>query len=206
MNATDELVQLDPALKVEPYLGGEYHSFRQTDCAFVSFPSGIDVEEGEFLYGLVRICKPEFVLETGTNMGISARYIALALKRNGRGRLRTIEHDTTVHRAASNKIAQSGFSDIVECVCGKVEDQTLPDRIDFAWLDTEPLIRYGELVRIFPHMAVRGIIAVHDLVWPDETNVFGSVPEVMRELLDTGQLTVVTFKTYRNVTLFQRTR
>lgn len=52
----------------------------------------IDVESGEFLYGLIRMIKPKCVIETGTFEGFSAVYIAQGLKDNGFGFLWTIDH------------------------------------------------------------------------------------------------------------------
>ena len=206
MNATDELIRLDPALKVVEYAGPMWKSFDQTDVDIVGVPSGIDIEEGEFLYGLVRIMKPHFMLETGTNTAISARYAGLAMKANGFGLLHTLEHDFTVFQVASQKIHQSGLQEHVACFNCKVEDYVVDDsqKIDMLWLDTEPLERYAELIRFFPDVEDNGIICVHDLEWPDVTGVFGKVPEELQDLMLDGKLRVMTFPTYRNLTVFQK--
>jgi predicted O-methyltransferase YrrM len=49
------------------------------------------IEVLDFLYTLVRLTKPERVLETGTWLGRSATAIASALRANGIGYLVTIE-------------------------------------------------------------------------------------------------------------------
>jgi hypothetical protein len=54
---------------------------------------GIELEVGDFLWGLVRGLRPELVLESGTGKGISSRFIARALQENRRGRLVTFEPD-----------------------------------------------------------------------------------------------------------------
>lgn len=206
LNATDELIRLDPALKVVEYAGNKWKSFDQTDVEIVGVPSGIDVEEGEFLYGLVRIMKPKFILETGTNTAISARYAGIALRDNGFGHMDTIEHDTVVHAVAVKKIQQSGLDLMVDCYCCKVDGYVLEPyrKIDMLWLDTEPRDRYAELLRFFPDVEDGGIICVHDLAWPDVTGVFGKVPEELYDLMLDGKLRVMTFPTYRNLTLFQK--
>jgi predicted O-methyltransferase YrrM/ADP-heptose:LPS heptosyltransferase len=53
----------------------------------------IEVEHGEFLQGLVRAFKPERILETGTFNGIAARLLAQACRRNGFGRVVSLERD-----------------------------------------------------------------------------------------------------------------
>jgi predicted O-methyltransferase YrrM len=204
LNSTEDIMERDCHLTLHAYGGGLYHSFRQNDCPYVSFPSGIDTEEGEFLYGLVKILKPKFVLETGTNMGISTRYIALGLLHNGFGCVDTIEHNTTVYEAASKKLQESGFGSVVNCISGKVEDYTPSCAIDLAWLDSEPQTRYAELVRFFGSMQNRGIFAIHDLRWPNSNPDFGVVPPKMQKWLDSGELQVVSFWTYHNVTIFQK--
>lgn len=41
---------------------------------------GVEIETGEFLWGLTRILKPKHVLTTGVYTGISDMYIAQGLK------------------------------------------------------------------------------------------------------------------------------
>jgi len=48
-------------------------------------------EEGELLYAVVRSIKPSVCVETGTHKGLSASYIAQALKDNGFGFLNTCD-------------------------------------------------------------------------------------------------------------------
>lgn len=49
------------------------------------------LEDCEFLHALVRVTKPAGVLELGTGMGVSARFIAEALWENRRGHLVSVE-------------------------------------------------------------------------------------------------------------------
>jgi predicted O-methyltransferase YrrM len=51
----------------------------------------VEVECAEFLHALVRLLKPELVLESGTGRGMASLYIARALKANKAGRLITFE-------------------------------------------------------------------------------------------------------------------
>ena len=51
----------------------------------------ITLEDGDFLYALVRVTKPRLVVESGSGHGISGRFIAQALHDNRRGELLTYE-------------------------------------------------------------------------------------------------------------------
>jgi len=51
----------------------------------------IDYESGTVLYVLVRIFKPEVVVETGVTNGVSSSFILKALTQNSRGRLYSID-------------------------------------------------------------------------------------------------------------------
>lgn len=62
---------------------------------------GVEQEVGEFLYGLVRILKPNHVLETGTHKGIASSYMGSALKENTKGKLTTVEYEQTHYTEAN---------------------------------------------------------------------------------------------------------
>jgi len=51
----------------------------------------VTLEEAELLYALVRATRPRNVLELGTGLGVTARFIAEALVENGAGDLITVE-------------------------------------------------------------------------------------------------------------------
>lgn len=51
----------------------------------------VTLEDAEFLYALVGVTKPAWVLEFGTGLGVSARFISDALIANGMGHLETHE-------------------------------------------------------------------------------------------------------------------
>jgi len=57
-----------------------------------AFPSGsLWQVEGQLLYALIRMFKPDHVLEIGTHYGCSAAHMALALERNGMGYLDAVD-------------------------------------------------------------------------------------------------------------------
>lgn len=63
----------------------EEHGFRAWD------DMGVEAEVAEYLYALVRLTKPELVVESGTGSGYAAYALAAGLQRNGRGELLTYE-------------------------------------------------------------------------------------------------------------------
>jgi hypothetical protein len=207
MSATAELMALDPQLSLVQW--DKYIRFRHGDCLDLGDPTGIHVEEGEFLYGLIRMLKPKSCLETGTNIGVSTMYTALALHHNGQdGMVRTIEHDTTVAKRAAMKFKKMGLDDHITLYVGKVQDffdhpEGLP--FDFAWLDTEFNQRYAELVWAFDHIVPGGVICIHDL-WELDTPEYGELPYVLRDWIKKGYLRAMTFDTQHGVSIFQKRR
>ena len=204
MNATQELCRRDPAKKVVQLNSGDYHQFSHSDLQNVGDPTGICTEEGEFLYGLVRLIKPHKVLETGTNVGISASYICLGMEHNGFGHLDTIEHDSTVSELAQKKLSGMGFNNFT-IFHGSVEDYRSPGGLDLLWLDSELDQRYAELLRFYMCMNGGAIACIHDL-WELDFDQFGGVPGPLRGLIGSGDLRALTFNTPHGVTVFQRAR
>ena len=214
MNATEKLMSLDSTKTIIPHTvrfgpASKDYQFSHSDCQNMQDPTGIALEEGELLYGLVRTVKPLAILETGTNIGVSAQYMALALKENGAGHIITIEKDRTVANKAKEKFAAMGMSEIVtvanmgtgEFFASMPKDQTF----DFLWLDTELKERYNELLVLYPHVTPGGIICIHDL-WCLDHDWYGGVPEEMKAMIRSGDLRGLTFQTDHGVTVFQKRR
>lgn len=84
----------DLRAQAEPGRGG-YHVFpppyRQMS---------LTLEDAEFLYALVRLTKPALVLELGTGLGVSGRFIGEALLANGKGWLTTVEPNGELRKQA----------------------------------------------------------------------------------------------------------
>ncbi len=83
----DELRAL--AVHVDPDTGS-------TRFASPYWQMAVSLEEAEFLYALVRATRPARVLELGTGLGVSARFIGEALAANGVGTLWTVETDPDI--------------------------------------------------------------------------------------------------------------
>lgn len=174
---------------------------------------GIESEIGEFLYGMIKVLQPDQILETGTYTGISAMYMAAALKDNNRGHITTLEI-TKEHKDRAEKLWQAvDLSAQITCELQPSLDFDTDTTYGFMFLDSEPDIRFQELLKFFPYLKPGGFIGVHDLHrhlgqhdnkehgfgWP-----WGKIPTPLVELLLSDQLRVVSFPTPRGFTLFYR--
>lgn len=116
---------------------------------------------GMLLYLLVRGTLATTVVEFGTSLGISAIWMAAALRANGAGRLLTTEMDEDKARRASLHLQEAGLAHLVDVRVGPAE-QTLrspfSQPIDLLFLDgakslylpvlrlLEPSMRTGTLI------------------------------------------------------------
>lgn len=123
---------------------------------------GVETAVGEFLYGLVRMMKPEYVFETGTHHGISSSYMGLALKDNGKGLLTTVEIDKDCIKISKEQWSRLGVEKYI-CVD---KDYSLEYDVeydcDLMFLDSEPYYRFQELRRFFPRLKPGGYAFIHD--------------------------------------------
>ncbi len=176
---------------------------------------GVEVEVGEFLHGLVRMIKPEAILETGTHKGISTAYMASALKENGNGKITTVEYEFLHWKEANKMFTELGFGDWINSLCQDVNTLEIANnQFDLIFLDTEPHLRFSEFLRFWHGLRPGGLIGIHDLNsnmgqtgveinkvmnWP-----FGTLPEEIKELMRTRQLSNFHFRTPRGFYLGQK--
>lgn len=228
MTITKRLLELDPSLQA--FAEGFWHdsTIKPGPGEFSSFnDAGIECETGEFLYSLVRLLKPENILETGTHWGIGASYMGMGLKDNGRGHLDTIEFLADIHYRALQRIQQLDLSQQVTCHFGDVrdfnphgqsEEPVNPGKYQLILLDTEPQTRFEELIRFEKYLAPGGFLFIHDLhrhmaqvdrVHPDHPETpfwpWGELPKAMKDLVNSGQLRPFHFSTPRGFTGFYKT-
>jgi predicted O-methyltransferase YrrM len=205
MSATKELMAYDSCKSIRKDTMGNNTRFSHSDCLDIQDPTGISNEEGELLYGLIRVLKPHRILETGTNIGVSTAYMALACRDNNVGHIVTIEHLDIVAERARKKLADVGLSEYVTVANCEVSKFGLNGDVDFMWLDTEFDQRYAELVRFFPYVKPGGMIGIHDLCELDNP-AYGGVNSDMIRWMKIGILRVVNFNTTSGVALFQKSR
>jgi len=209
VTATQRILELDKGLtarKLDRDNGRpSYDWFDVIDDPRFEHPEGIDCETGEFLYGLVRIVKPRLILETGTRIGISTRYLALGLKDNELGEIITIERDGVCMDIAERKIESSGLSDQVRAFV-RLESLDFGPKdlaFDMLYLDSEPEYRYHELVHFWPNLSPGGVIVIHDLPFLDHEG-FGPMPDPIVYMLEIRQLRAMNFPTCSGLTLMQK--
>jgi predicted O-methyltransferase YrrM len=195
---------LEPEPEVTP--GASHYAMFNT--------GGVEVEVGEFLYAFVKMIKPRRILETGTHLGISAMYMAQALKENGAGTLTTLEIFPHHIARARRLWGQTGTDGVIEARHQRSLDYEPEGELDMLFLDSEPGLRFDELVRFYGRLRPGGFILIHDLHhhlgrsnlvvdglrhWP-----FGDYREKFGHLIADFSLQVVAFRTPRGFVLLQK--
>lgn len=132
-------------------------------------------DQGRLLFHLVRAYAPGEVLELGTNIGISAAYLATGLRYAGSGRLTTVEASGIRLGLARRFLEELGLIDHVQTVEGYFDDVLaevlgrLP-RLELAFVDgnhrLEPTLRYFE--QVVARMNVGGLVVLDDIRWSEE--------------------------------------
>jgi hypothetical protein len=211
---TEELMQLDPSLVI--HNEGEWSKTKSLYSAFND--AGVECEVGEFLYAMVRILKPENVLETGTHEGIGATYIGLGLKRNAWGHLDTIEFLPHIYSQATQRIKTIGLEYQVTCHFGDARLFTPKEGIKYSLilLDTEPETRFAELIRYYDYLNSGGFVFIHDTprnlcqgnINPDHPTIpswpFGNLPYKIKQWVKNGELRSIHFPTPRGLIGFYK--
>ncbi|MFD4675023.1 O-methyltransferase [Lentzea sp. NPDC058450] len=78
----------------------------------------ISARGGDLLYGLVRACRPETVVEFGTSFGISTLYLAAAVRDNGRGHVYGTEMSAVKVAAARRNLDDAGLGSVATVLPG----------------------------------------------------------------------------------------
>lgn len=116
---------------------------------------------GRFLYMCARACKAERIVEFGSSMGISAIYMAAALRDMGGGRLIGTDLEPGKIARASANVAAAGLGDLVEFRLGDARE-TLSSglgEIDMVMLDGAFTLYLPILRLLEPHLK-RGAVIV----------------------------------------------
>lgn len=176
-------------------------SVARPDCPYPQLWSMFDgwtgeVETIEFLHALVRLAKPTYCVETGTWLGYSAEAIGLALRKNGCGRLDTIEYDPEVAQPTRKRLLP--LMDIVETHMLSSLDFTPREPIDFLLLDSALTIRIAEFERYRPYLKPAALVIFHDT----RINDYQLEQSVM-PYMKGGILNAVTFSTPRGLLVCQ---
>lgn len=219
MNITQRLQEIDPTLVLHNE-GKWSEPLNPTQPGYTSFnDAGVETETGEFLYSMVRILKPDYVLETGTHWGVGGSYMAQALKDNNHGLLDTIEFLPEVYQRACLRFEQLGLmprgtdTKWINPILMDVAKFEPPHTYKMILLDTEPQTRFAEFIKFEPFLEPGGFLFIHDLhrhmhqientehgfAWP-----YGILPEEIKQLVRDWDLRPFHFGTPRGLTGFYK--
>jgi hypothetical protein len=117
-----------------------------------------EVEVSDLVAAFVRAVQPNYVIETGSAHGHTARAIGVALGQNGHGRLDTLEVDPELaqesrRRCANLPVTVHDLSSL---------DFTPAEQVGFAWFDSLIELRIPEFDRFRPWMRPGTIVGFHD--------------------------------------------
>lgn len=135
-------------------------------------------EEGEFLYGLVRLIKPINSLEIGTHKGFSTRHIIQAIKDNGFGHLWT----TDIEDFGVKGKVRLDDRQIVDFLLERGENVNPGVPLDFVFVDGMHSLAdvRPEIANIIPQLAPNAIVLFHD-AQNEETNLNDGVNAAIKE-------------------------
>lgn len=135
-------------------LTGLYHGYAGN---FLS----VSPEFGRFLYMCTRACKARRIVEFGSSMGISAIYMAAALRDMGGGVLIGTELEPGKAERARANVAAAGLADLVEFRVGDARETLKPGvggDIDMVMLDGAFTLYLSVLTLLEPHLKPGAII------------------------------------------------
>lgn len=188
-----------------------------TDSRFLMFNDGsIECETGELLFGFIRRLKPQNILETGCYKGWGSAYMAKAVEENGFGHVETLEIDTTHIESAQGLWNKLGLRSYISAIHSDSLKFTPNKQYQFMFLDSEPWLRFQELVKFYPNLDEGGYIFVHDMpnslcqgnINPDHPDFkswpVGDVPQEFKDLLHSRKLMPFYFGGARGLVGFYR--
>ena len=178
---------------------------------------GVECQVGDFLYGFVRMIRPEYIFETGTHFGISSSYMGMALKDNAYGSLTTVEIFKENIQKSEALWEKLGISDYVIADNERSLSYELNYEVDILFLDSEPDIRFRELKRFYPFLKEGGFAFIHDTPRtlcqgnfnPDHPHLkswpFGDMLPEIQDWVQDHDLQVAHFGTPRGLIMFYKT-
>lgn len=177
---------------------------------------GVEVEVAEFLYSLVKMVKPGFIVETGTHLGVSALYMALACRENKKGSIWTYEVIPELQLKARDLWQDLGVLRYINSLLKPSLEADIPNnlKIDLLFLDSEPQFRFDEFLKFWDQVSPGGLILVHDLHpslghhgktyhgvydWP-----YGDFRAKIGSFIKDHKVQTISFPTPRGFTIFQK--
>lgn len=122
-------------------------------------------EVGRLLYLLVRTRRPSLVIEFGTSLGVSAIYIAAALRDNDAGRLITTEQSIDKALRAAQHFEEAGLSRRIELRHGDaLETLRNVEGVDMLFLDGLKSLYLPLLQALEPSMSGGCLVVADDVI------------------------------------------
>jgi predicted O-methyltransferase YrrM len=137
---------------------------------------------GQVLYALVRYARPRTIIEFSTGSGYSTSFIALALARNGAGRVHSVDLDPAAQAAAARWLDHLGVRDAVSLHlgdCRELVPRMLHDEVDLLFVDTLHSFAMAEwyLTEVVPHLRPDSLVHIHDVMPPEaRVRIHGGPP------------------------------
>lgn len=138
---------------------------------------------GQLLYCLIRYKKPQQIIEVSTSSGYSTLFSALALKKNGTGKIHTFDTDRKALTAAQKNFKQFKVEKFIKIYVGnaKINIRRIKDlrNTDIAFLDslhTEEFARWF-IENIVLKIKTNALFHMHDIM-PEDARVrlYGGPP------------------------------
>lgn len=126
----------------------------------------VSMENGMFLYMLVRMLRPQKILEIGTANGLSTLFFAEGLKANGEGIITTLEAQQHAYDEANSYFTEWEHAERIVSLYGDAKSliPTLEGRFDLIFVDAMKK-EYGEYMRLIkPLIHSRTTIVVDDII------------------------------------------
>ena len=127
---------------------------------YADAPIAVSAEVGELLYLLAIVRRAQAIVEFGTSLGVSAIYLAAAVRDLGEGSLISTElHPEKAERAQGN-LAEAGLADLVEIRVGDAMETLaeLDGEIDMLMLDGWNELYLPVLHLVEPHLAPDALV------------------------------------------------
>ncbi len=210
MSITSDILSRTSHIKSQPEITPSPPGFSMFNTG------GVEVEVAEFLYSLVKMIKPDFIVETGTHLGVSSLYMGLGCAENQKGKIWTYEVIPELQLQAKALWNDLNIHQYINCLLQSSLEATLPDNlgIDLLFLDSEPQFRFDEFLKFWDKVVPGGFILIHDLNaslghhgdthhgvydWP-----YGDFREKIGPFIKDHKVQTISFPTPRGFTLFQK--